>query len=116
MDVVPKLRSVHSFLARHRRITASVALVAMLGVLALQAHAALPEHHHQGEKATACIASLVEAALIVVALWKRHRAPTALPGWIGAVVPLVAVQPLTIPETCHAWTRAGPLEDSVLRL
>jgi hypothetical protein len=107
---------VHSFLARHRRITAIVALMAMLGVLALQAHAALPEHHHHGGKATVCIASLVEVAVIVVALFKRRRVPMALPGGIGAVVPLVAVRPLAIPETCHAWARAGPSEDSVLRL
>jgi hypothetical protein len=107
---------VHSFLARHRRVTALAALVAMLGVLALQVHAALPEHHYHGEKMTACIAALVEAAVIVVALSKRRRAPTPLPGWIGAVVPLVAAGPPAIPAARRVRTRAGPLEDSVLRL
>jgi hypothetical protein len=93
-----------------------VALAVMLGVLALQVHAALPEHHHhQGEKATACVAALVTVAVIVV-LRKRRTAPPVLTGWLGAVVPLPAAQPPAIPGRCGARTRAGPLEDSVLRL
>lgn len=94
---------------------AVIALMATLGTLILQAHAALPDHHLNHSKATVCIASLVTAAVIVVSLHGRKRPAALLPSWGEVVVPLLAAAPAG-PSSCLASSRAGPPDDTVLRL
>jgi hypothetical protein len=92
---------------------ATIALVATLGLVALQVHAALPDHHHQGGKITACIASLATMA-VIVAMQKRRK--SYLPAWEGTLsVLLPAWRPLDLGGD-ERRTRAGPLEEAVLRL
>jgi hypothetical protein len=58
-----RLRGPSQILHRHRRATALAGILIVLGVVALNAHAALPEHHEQRGVATICIASLSIAVL-----------------------------------------------------
>jgi hypothetical protein len=84
----------------------------VLGVVVLDAHAALPEHHHVGGTETLCFASLAVATLAVAA-WalgsikraKRHVLGRPRP----RSFPFVLFRPL------GAIARAGPAPPVVLR-
>ena len=43
---------------RHRRVWLAAGIALACGVMALNAHAALPEHHHHDGNETMCLASL----------------------------------------------------------
>jgi hypothetical protein len=54
--------------ARWRRRLAMLAILLVLGVVLLDAHAALPDHHHVHGVETMCLASVAIATLAVAAL------------------------------------------------
>ena len=94
-------------------MTALAGVIVVLGIVALNAHAALPEHHDDHGKVTMCIAALSIAVLAAVGccakrsvgLWIRlHWAPARR-----------AVSSVTV---AVAWVlaRAGPSAPAVLRL
>ena len=61
-DVVP-LGSINRAILRHRRLAATVGTIVVLGVVGLNAHEALPEHHEHHAVATMCVAALSIAVL-----------------------------------------------------
>lgn len=98
---------------RRRRLIALLGLVLVLGVVLLDAHADLPEHHHEHGTETLCVASLA-LATIAVAAWSMGlslRRPEGLPP-----IPRLRL-PRTLehrpPATIAA--RAGPPPPLVLR-
>jgi hypothetical protein len=111
--LVPRLRTINRFLFRHRRATALVGVLMVLGIVALNAHEALPEHHNDhGEGATMCVAALSIAVLAVLG-WraKRGHGPVArLPR--TSLVRIIGGVPVEPPETA---ARAGPMWTAVLR-
>ncbi len=112
MRRVLRARSVNRFLLRHRRITALLGTILVLGVVGLNAHASLPEHHDTPGHATMCIAALSIAVLAAVGLAARClSAPaTALrPACIAAVKDRIGLD-----VTCSN-ARAGPAAPLVLR-
>jgi hypothetical protein len=113
MRVVPRLWSIERFLSRHRRATALVGVLLVLGTAALNTHEALPEHHHQVGEATVCIAALSIAVLAALG-WGTRRSTGAVTCRIGmAVVRLERGHVTAIPA---AIARAGPPGPAVLRL
>jgi hypothetical protein len=106
------LRSSHRLLSSHRRVTALVGLVLVLGVVALNAHAALPDHHGHDGDATVCIAALSIAVLATLA-WgaKRADAPAARP----MRVPIVWCEHSVSADSPAPSARAGPSGRVVLR-
>jgi peptidoglycan/LPS O-acetylase OafA/YrhL len=110
---VPQLRTINRFLSRHRRAVALVGVLMVVGVVALNAHAALPEHHDDhGEGATMCVAALSIAVLAALG-WRAKR----VDGPVARLVqtPLVRITgrfPVEPPETA---ARAGPMWTAVLR-
>ena len=73
-----RLLNVERFLSRHRRATALVGIVLVLGVAALNAHAALPEHHDHDGVGTMCVAALSIAVLAALG-WRAERAAATTP-------------------------------------
>jgi hypothetical protein len=63
-SMVPRGRSGR----RRRRLIAVLGAMLVLGVVLLDAHADLPEHHHEHGTETVCVASLA-LATIAVAAW-----------------------------------------------
>jgi hypothetical protein len=68
---VVRLPPFNRLLRRRRRYTALVGVVLVLGVVALDAHAALPDHHHVRGEATLCVAALAVATLVAASLRPR---------------------------------------------
>jgi hypothetical protein len=96
-------------------MTALAGVLLILGVVALNAHAALPQHHHEHGVATMCLASASVAVLAGGLLLAARRPAAALPvlllprSWPLAVrfsAPLAAPVP-----SC----RAGPIGPFLLR-
>ena len=114
MRALPRLRSIDRFLSRYRRTTALVGVLLVLGVAALNAHEALPEHHHRHGETTMCIAALSIAVVAALGCQtKRSVGPTTrLDGGtdIRRIVSRLAVQGPS------AVARAGPPAPAVLRL
>jgi hypothetical protein len=110
---VLRAQNLDRFLRRHRRATALVGTLIVLGVAGLNAHDALPEHHDHRGVATMCIAALSIATLAAFAWGARRgsmnltpplrspRSTTPLCGFDRDVVTIVA--------------RAGPPGPVVLR-
>jgi len=108
-----RLRSVNDLIRRHRRVTALVGLLIVLGVAALNAHEALPEHHEHHGVATVCIAALSIATLAALGWGARHDARPV------SSVRLVCVARTPIrfdPRPPRALARAGPPGRLPLRL
>ena len=99
-------------LYHHRRVTALAGLMLVLGVVALNAHAALPDHHGNDGDATVCIAALSIAVLATLA-WgaKRADAPTARP----MHAPIVRCEHPLSADSPAPSARAGPPGRVVLR-
>jgi hypothetical protein len=106
------LRKSHRLLSRHRRVTALAGLMLVFGVVALNAHAALPEHHGHDGDASVCIAALSIAVMATLA-WgaKRADAPTARP----MHVPIVWCAYPVSADSPAPSARAGPSGRVVLR-
>lgn len=108
---VLELRSINRVLRRHRRMTALVGVVVVLGVVGLNVHALLPDHHDATE--TVCVCALSIATLVGLG-WGWARS-------LGAFVPLrrmltIRVKTSVTPaETLAGMARAGPLGSVVLR-
>ena len=109
-----RLRNANRFVSRHRRFTALLGVLVVLGVAALNVHAALPEHHGGDGDATMCMATLSIAVLAAVG-WARRRlvespsAPIFTPLFLPCEGLLRADRPLPL-------ARAGPPGAAVLRL
>jgi hypothetical protein len=95
-----------------RRATALVGVLIVLGVLMLDAHAALPEHHHVHGTETACVASLAVAALATAGAM-RKRCKTLVQVWFPLLIRLPAGPAPTQPQLVAI--RAGPRTAVVLR-
>jgi hypothetical protein len=110
---VPRLAPINRVLSRHRRVAALIGVVVVLGVGALDAHAALPEHHHEHGNATVCIAALAIAGLAALG-WCKQGTPstTTRP---GCALLSQAASNFAI-DTPGISARAGPLGLAVLRL
>lgn len=108
-----RIASVNRVLLRRRRLTAVLGVLVVVGVAALNVHAALPEHHHHHGEMTLCVAAL-SVATAALAGWAVART------WVA-----VAIRPrstrLRIRPLMRAFTpwpsnaRAGPLVPVVLR-
>jgi hypothetical protein len=55
------LRAINRAFRRHRRVVALLGAIVMLGVIALNAHAALPAHHDGTEEICLCASSIAVA-------------------------------------------------------
>lgn len=97
---------------RYRRVLAAVGIILTLLVLVLEAHAALPEHHHVHGTATMCLASLAIAALFAAAILLKRRVCTVAghPPASAWVLP----EPV-FSSTSSMPARAGPSRSPVLR-
>jgi hypothetical protein len=107
------LADINHFVSRHRRITALAGVIVVFGVAALNAHAALPEHHDDHGKATMCIAALSIAVLAAVGFCtKRSFGLRVRVGW----TPLLRALSSVTVDVSRVRARAGPPAPTVLRL
>jgi hypothetical protein len=97
---------------RLRRLLAATGIVLTLGVVVLDAHAALPEHHHAHGTETICVSSLAIAALFGVAALLRRR-DFSVPWFARPGVRRMPRRPFF--PTPSVTTRAGPPRLAVLR-
>jgi hypothetical protein len=100
-------------LSRYRRTTALVGTVLILGVVTLNAHEALPEHHHRHGETTICIAALSIAVLAAMG-WRTKRS-VGLNTRLGVTVVRRVDRRLAV-ERPSVLARAGPPGPAVLRL
>jgi hypothetical protein len=85
----------------------------VLGVVALDAHAALPEHHHSHGEATVCLAALAIATLGALG-WALSRAVAQMPPL--RALPRVRRLPLApLCRVAYVPARAGPARSPILR-
>ena len=99
-------------MGRRRRLMALAGIALMVVVLGLDAHAALPEHHHTDGHETVCVASMAVATLTAFGccvkappLQKASRRPRIRIRSKGRVVaPVIPI-----------LSRAGPCRSVVLR-
>jgi len=107
------MRTIDRFLLRHRRATALIGVLVVLGVAALNVHAALPEHHDDhGDRATMCVATLSIAVLAALG-WRPKRGNGPVACIKGTPLVQIAGRPSVDPPQPAA--RAGPLWTAVLR-
>jgi hypothetical protein len=97
---------------RLRMSVAVVGVVLMLGVVVLDAHADLPEHHHHHGVETVCVAALAIATL--AAMRWGARAPLR---WVRVYRTVRRLLARRAPTRRTAWVpaRAGPPGPVVLR-
>jgi hypothetical protein len=108
--VVTRMSTATRLLERHRRLTAVLGVVVVLGVAALNVHAALPEHHHDHGGATVCVAALSIAVLAAAAgLLLRARARLARLPRLDDARRYDGV----VRRAPRATSRAGPLRQTV---
>jgi hypothetical protein len=112
MHDVLRARSFNRLLLRRRRTTALLGTILVLGVVGLNAHAALPEHHDTPGHATMCIAALSIAILAAAGLATRSLTAPASPLYSVRLAPLRSRIPAG-PASSNA--RAGPAVSIVLR-
>jgi hypothetical protein len=100
-------------LSQHRRLTAACGILLVLGVVLLNAHEALPEHHHHNGTTDVCIASLSIAVLAIFAF--RPKRAVWRPGrrFVRLVLRPASRAPRRRPS---ARSRAGPARPLVLRI
>jgi hypothetical protein len=113
MSIVLRLAPINRLLSCHRRTTALVGVVIVLGVGALGAHAALPEHHHEHGAVTVCIAALAIAGLVALG-WCKRSTPSPATRLGGALLMQAAGGRVT--DSPRTSARAGPPGLAVLRL
>jgi len=98
-------RQINRFVRRYRRTVAVVGTLIVLGVAALDAHAALPEHHDHRGAATVCIAALAIATLVVFGFGVKRAARLLLPPpgrWLARPTLMLAA------DAPCPMARAGP--------
>jgi hypothetical protein len=109
---VPALRDINRVLRRHRRVTALVGVMLLLGVAALSTHAAMPDHHDPGEEI--CLCALALATLCAAGLGLGRSS-------VSRLIPCRLMPVLRAPRQIVAdvrvggWARAGPPVLLVLR-
>jgi hypothetical protein len=97
---------------RHRRATALLGTIIVFGVVALNAHAALPEHHDTPGHVTMCAGALSIGILVAVGLMARcSPAPTTK----LRRVRLLGVEGRIAADTTSSNARAGPAVRFILR-
>jgi hypothetical protein len=102
---VPPLQEINRLLRRHRSTAALLGTLIVLGVAALDAHAALPEHHDHHGVATVCIAGLAMATLAALG-WRAK--PAARRGRVLRLFSLARAWSRSRTDAPRAMTRAGP--------
>jgi hypothetical protein len=106
------LRDIDRALTRHRRATALVGVLLLLGVAALSTHAALPEHHDAGEEICLCAFAIATLCAVGFGLG-RSSVSRAIP---CRRMPVLRA-PLQIAAAVRVggMARAGPPVSVVLR-
>jgi hypothetical protein len=94
------LRDIHRALTRHRRVTAVVGVMLLLGVAALSTHAAVPDHHDAGEEI--CLCALAIGTLCAVGLGLGRS-------FAGRTIPCRLMPVLRAPRQIVADVRVGGL-------
>lgn len=112
MPTVLRLADINRALTRYRRTAVLVGALVFPGVVALDAHAALPEHHHARGEVTICIAALAIASLAPLG-WRRQPTPRPTTRTLAAALPQTARAPVVGAQRISA--RAGPSGLAVLR-
>ncbi len=105
--------TIHRLLRRHRRFSALLGIVIVLGVAALNVHAALPEHHDQNGVATVCLAALSIAVAAAVAWSTKRLFAASIP---RRFTPLPPAPGRLLADGPRANARDGPPGPAVLRL
>lgn len=109
---MPHIWTLRRAIARHRTLAALLGVVLVLGVAALNVHAALPEHHDAHGLTTVCVAALSIAVLAACSWGATRPLRTAFVPRLLDTVPWPA--PLAAPAP-RAAARAGPPGAIVLR-
>jgi hypothetical protein len=109
---VSPIWTIHRLLRRHRRFSALIGVLIVLGVGALNVHAALPDHHDAHGVATVCVAALSIA--VMAAAWSAKR--LCNPSIVRRFSVLLRSPGRLIAERPRPAARAGPPRPAVLRL
>jgi hypothetical protein len=110
---VSPIWTIRRFLRRHRRVSALLGILIVLGVAGLNVHAALPEHHDTNGVATVCVAALSLAVIGAIA-WSTKRAfATSI---VRRFASLLCTPGRLVADTPRPVARAGPPGAAVLRL
>jgi len=110
---VTPIWTIQRLLRRHRRVTALLGILIVLGVAALNVHAALPEHHDQNGVATVCVAALSLAVIGAIA-WSTKRSFAV--NIVRRFSSLLRTPGRLVGDTPRPVARAGPPGAAVLRL
>jgi hypothetical protein len=113
MPLVSPIWTIHRLLRRHRRATALLGILIVLGVAALNVHAALPEHHDAHGVATVCVAALSLAVMAAIA-WRTKRSPGL--SIVRCFATLLRTPGRLVADGPRPVARAGPPGPAVLRL
>jgi hypothetical protein len=97
---------------RHRRVTALLGTIIVLGVVGLNAHAALPEHHDTPGHVTMCVGALSIAILAAAGLMARCL---LAPATAMRRIRLPRVEGRIAADTTSSNARAGPAVPFVIR-
>lgn len=112
-----RLAAINRQVRRWRRVTIPVGMLLVAGVVALNAHAALPDHHDHPGESPICIASL-SIAVAVAGAWFLRRKPCLLAARLAPLSTLLSLPLHSVRVTSRplAAARAGPLlASTVLR-
>jgi hypothetical protein len=109
---VSPIWTIHRLLRRHRRLSALLGIVVVLGVAALNVHAALPEHHDEHGVATVCVAALSLAVISAVA-WNAKRSSVVS---VRRFTSILRIPRRLVADGPRPAARAGPPGAAVLRL
>jgi hypothetical protein len=110
---VSPIWTIQRLLRRHRRVSALIGILVVLGVAALNVHAALPEHHDEHGVATVCVAGLSIAVVAAIA-WSTKRLFDL--SSVRRFTPLLCTPGRLVADSPRAAARAGPPGLAVLRL
>ncbi len=109
---VLRAQRLNRIVTRHRRATALLGTIIVLGVVALNAHAALPEHHDAPGHVTMCAGALSIAILAAAGLMARCL--LAPPAELRRAF-LPRIEGRIAADTASSNARAGPAVPFVLR-
>lgn len=92
-------------LKRHRRVSALLGILVVLGVAGLNVHAALPDHHDKNGVATVCVAALSFAVIAGIAWGTKRSSGASILRRFG---PLLRTPGRLVADGPRAVARDGP--------
>jgi UDP-N-acetylmuramyl pentapeptide synthase len=110
---VLRMWTIRRLIARRRRLTAILGVMVVLGVAALNVHAAMPEHHDKNGVATVCVAAL-SIAVIAAFAWTTKRSCGVIS--VRRFATVLRAPGRLLADVPRPATRAGPPGPAVLRL